>query len=237
MANTRLYGFWGSLTEALRTGEHQNEGKHGEDFFAAMYAKPEVLHGFLTAMSGISAGPAHAIAAKFRWDDYKSFVDVGAAQGMVPVTLARAYPHLGGIGFDLPQVQPGFEEFVAEQGLSDRVRFQAGNFFEDELPRADVIVMGHVLHDWDLAQKKLLLAKAFAALPKGGAVIVYDAIIDDDRRKNAFGLLMSLNMLIETPGGFDYTGADCSAWMRETGFTATRVEHLVGPESMVIGIK
>jgi hypothetical protein len=117
MANARLYGFWGSLTEALRTGEHQNEGKHGEDFFAAMYAKPEVLHGFLTAMSGISAGPAHAIAAKFRWDDYRSFVDVGAAQGMVPVTLARAYPHLGGIGFDLPQVQPGFEEFVAEQGL------------------------------------------------------------------------------------------------------------------------
>ena len=237
MANTRLYGFWGSLTEALRTGEHQNEGKQGEDFFAAMYAKAEVLRGFLTAMSGISAGAAHAIAAKFRWDDHRSFVDLGAAQGMVPVTLARAYPHLGGIGFDLPQVQPVFEKFVAEQGLSDRVRFQAGNFFEDELPTADVIVMGHVLHDWDLAQKKLLLAKAFAALPKGGAVIVYDAIIDDDRRKNAFGLLMSLNMLIETTGGFDYTGADCSAWMCEAGFTATRIEHLVGPDSMVIGIK
>ena len=126
---------------------------------------------------------------------------------------------------------------MAEQGLSDRVRFQAGNFFEDELPRADVIVMGHVLHDWDLAQKKLLLAKAFAALPKGGVVIVYDAIIDDDRRENAFGLLMSLNMLIETNGGFDYTGADCGAWMREAGFTETRIEHLVGPDSMVIGIK
>ena len=124
---------------------------------------------------------------------------------------------------------------MAEQGLSDRVRFQAGNFFEDELPSADVIVMGHVLHDWDLARKKLLLTKAFAALPKGGAVIVYDAIIDDDRRKNAFGLLMSLNMLIETPGGFDYTGADCIAWMHEAGFTATRIEHLVGPDSMVSG--
>jgi len=126
---------------------------------------------------------------------------------------------------------------VVELGLSDRVRFQAGNFFEDELPRADVIIMGHILHDWDLAQKKLLLAKAFAALPKGGAVIVYDAVIDDDRRDNAFGLLMSLNMLIETTGGFDYTGADCSAWMREAGFTATRIEHLVGPDSMVIAIK
>lgn len=237
MANTRLYGFWGSLTEALRTGEHQNEGKRGEEFFAAMYAKPDVLRGFLTAMSGISAGAAHAIAAKFRWDSYGSFMDIGAAQGMVPITLARAYPHLCGIGFDLPQVQPVFEEFVAEQGLSDRVRFQAGDFFKDELPRADVIVMGHVLHDWDLAQKKFLLAKAFAALPKGGAVIVYDAIIDDDRRENAFGLLMSLNMLIETTGGFDYTGTDCSAWMREAGFTETRIEHLVGPDSMVVGIK
>lgn len=237
MANARLYGFWGSLTESLRSGEPQNESKHGEDFFAAIYAKPEVLRGFLIAMSGISAGAAQAIAAKFPWDHYKTFVDIGAAQGMVPVTLARAHPHLRGIGFDLPQVQPVFEEFVVELGLSDRVGFQAGNFFEDELPRADVIIMGHILHDWDLAQKKLLLAKAFAALPKGGAVIVYDAVIDDDRRDNAFGLLMSLNMLIETTGGFDYTGADCSAWMREAGFTAIRIEHLIGPDSMIIAIK
>lgn len=237
MANARLYGFWGALTEALRSGQPQNESKHNEDFFAALYAKPEVLRGFLAAMSGISAGAAQAIAAKFPWDHRKTFVDVGAAQGMVPVTLARAHPHLRGIGFDLPQVQPVFEQFVAEQGLSDRIRFQAGNFFEDDLPGADVIIMGHILHDWDLARKKLLLAKAFAALPKGGAVIVYDAIIDDDRRHNAFGLLMSLNMLVETTGGFDYTGADCTAWMREAGFSAIRIEHLVGPDSMVIGIK
>ncbi|TFW56687.1 methyltransferase [Bradyrhizobium sp. MOS001] len=237
MANTRLYGFWGSLTEALRSGQPQNESKNNEDFFGAMYAKPEVLRGFLTAMSGISAGSALAIAAKFPWDHQKTFVDIGAAQGMVPATLARAHPHLRGIGFDLPQVQPVFEEFIAGMGLSDRVRFHAGNFFKDELPEADVIIMGHILHDWDLAQKKLLLAKAFAALPNGGAVIIYEALIDDDRRDNAFGLLMSLNMLVETTGGFDYTGADCSAWLREAGFTTTRVEHLVGPDSMVIGIK
>ena len=97
--------------------------------------------------------------------------------------------------------------------------------------------MGHILHDWNLTQKKILLAKAFQALPKGGTIIVYDAIIDDERRENAFGLLMSLNMLIETPGGFDYTGADCIGWIKEAGFNDTRVEHLVGPDSMVIGIK
>jgi hypothetical protein len=237
MANARLYGFWGSLTEALRTGELQNEIKGGEDFYATLYAKPDRLRGFLAAMSGISAGAAHAIAAKFPWKEYKTFMDLGSAQGMVPATLAHAHPHLTRIGFDLPPVKPVFEEFIAHRGVADRVRFQGGSFFEDALPKADVIVMGHILHVWDLAQKKVLLGKAFDALPKGGAVIVYDAIIDDDRRENAFGLLMSLTMLIETPGGFDYTGEDCQNWMRETGFSKIRVEPLVGPDSMVIGLK
>ena len=130
-----------------------------------------------------------------------------------------------------------YEEFVASQELLDRVRFVAGDFFADPLPKADVIIMGHILHDWDIDRKRTLLSKAFEAVPSGGAVIVYDAVIDDERRKNVFGLLMSLNMLIETTGGFDYTGADCQGWMRECGFGKTRVEHLVGPDSMVIGIK
>jgi hypothetical protein len=100
-----------------------------------------------------------------------------------------------------------------------------------------VLLFGHILHDWDLETKRMLLRKAYAALPEGGAVIVYDAIIDDERKENAFGLLMSLNMLIETPGGFDYTGADCIKWMKEAGFRECRVEHLVGPDSMVVGVK
>jgi hypothetical protein len=237
MANARLYGYWGSLTEALRSGKPQNEAKDKEDFFGSIYADPERLKGFLAAMSGISAGAARAIAAKFPWENYQTFLDVGAAQGMVPVTLARAHPHLTGGGFDLAQVKPVFEEFVTRQGLSDRLKFHAGDFFKDPLPRAQVVIMGHILHDWDLTQKRILLAKVYEAIPKGGAVVIYDAIIDDERRKNAFGLLMSLNMLIETPGGFDYTGADCQNWMRDAGFMDTRVEPLAGPDSMVIGFK
>ena len=151
--------------------------------------------------------------------------------------IALAHPHLQGTGFDLPVVRPVFEDYVSSLGLAERVRFQPGDFFQDELPQADVILMGHILHDWDLAQKKMLLEKAYRALPAGGMVVAYDAIIDDDRSQNAFGLLMSLNMLIETPGGFDYTGADCIGWMQEAGFRECRVEHLVGPDSMVVGIK
>ena len=238
MANARLYRFWGSLTEALRTGEIQNEAKGGgEDFFAAIYADPVRLDGFLKAMTGISLGAAMAIANKFPWERYETFVDIGTAQGGLPVQVASTHAHLSGGGFDLPAVGPIFEEYVDSHGLADRLRFYPGDFFEDPLPKADVLVMGHILHDWNLEEKKMLLGKAYEAIPEGGALIVFDAVIDDDRRENAFGLLMSLNMLIETAGGFDYTGADCASWMREAGFRETYVEHLVGPNSMVVGIK
>jgi len=237
MANARLYPFWASLTEGLRSGEPQNEAKTGGDLFAAIYADPALLRQFLRAMSGQNMGTAVAIAQKIPWHTYRTFVDVGTAQGAVPVQLARAHPHLTGGGFDLPPVGPVFEEYVAEAGLSDRLRFYAGDFFADPLPAADVLIMGYILHDWDLEGKRALLAKAYAALPEGGRLIVYEALIDDERRQNAFGLLMSLNMLIETRGGFDYTGADCRAWMREAGFRESYVEPLVGPNSMVVGIK
>src|SRR5918997_511934 len=238
MANARLYPFWGSLTEALRTGHPQNEAKGGEeDFFAAIYADPGRLEGFLKAMTGISLGSAMAMANKFPWERYETFVDVGAAQGGLPVQVALTHDHLSGGGFDLPPVGPIFEEYVDSHGLGERLRFYPGDFFEDPLPAADVLVMGRILHDWDLEEKMMLLGKAYEALPEDGVLIVYESIIDDDRRENALGLLMSLNMLIETPGGFDFTGADCRSWMSHVGFREAYVEHLVGPVSMVVGIK
>ena len=238
MANSRLYGFWGHLTEGLRTGQLQNEAKDGSaPFFEALYADPARLKGFLQAMTGLSRPANRGVATGFDWKNYTSFVDVGAAQGDMAVQIARANPHLSGIGFDLPEVGPIFEEYVGENGLSGRVRFEGGSFFDRELPKADVVTMGHILHDWDLGDKKMLIKRAYDAIPAGGAFIIYEALIDDDRSKNAFGLLMSLNMLIETPGGFDYTGADCQAWLKEAGFRETSVSPLVGPDSMVVGIK
>jgi len=237
MANARLYPSWGALTEALRTGKLQNEAKDAADVFDTLYSDPDKLKGFLQAMTGLSLGTAKVIAQKFPWHRYRSFVDIGAAQGATPVQVALAHRHLIGGGFDLPAVGPIFDAYVESFGLSDRLRFYPGSFFTDPLPSADVLIMGHILHDWSLDEKQMLIAKAHAALPSGGALLVYEALIDDERRQNAFGLLMSLNMLIETPAGFDYTGTDCAGWMRTAGFRETRAEHLAGPDSMVIGIK
>ncbi len=238
MANARLYPYWGSLTEALRTGQPQNETKEGGNPFEKLYADPDRVRQFLSAMTGISLGAARAIASKFPWSKYRSFVDAGCAQGGLPVQVALAHAHLQGIGFDVTPVRPVFEEYVAGFGLARVTPVSGRRFYEGRhsFRRCDQ-VMGHILHDWDLETKRMLLKKAHAALPAGGSLIIYEALIDDERRTNAFGLLMSLNMLIETPGGFDYTGADCQSWMRDAGFRETRVEHLLGPDSMVIGVK
>ena len=237
IANDRLYGFWGSLTEGLKTGLPQNETKDGRNIFEILYGDPAKLMSFMQAMTGISMGTSKAIAQKFPWKDYQTLIDIGSAQGGLVVEVGNAHPHVTGGGFDLPVTGPIFEEYVASFGLSDRFKFIPGDFFADDLPSADVLCMGHILHDWNLDQKKTLLKKAYNALPDGGVLLVFESLIDDERRKNAFGLLMSLNMLIELPGGFDYTGADCCGWMKEAGFRDTRVEHLAGPESMVIGTK
>jgi hypothetical protein len=238
MANHRLYRFWNNLTEGLRTGQLQNEAKAGEmPFFEALYADPARLKEFLGAMTGLSRGANLAIAQRFPWREHETFLDLGTAQGDLAAQIVLANDHLTGIGFDLPEVAPVFEDYIEQHGVGDRLRFVGGDFFADDLPKADVVLMGHILHDWGLDEKRLLIGKAYDALPEGGALIVYESIIDDDRSENAFGLLMSLNMLIETERGFDYTAADCKGWMTDAGFSATRTEHLVGPDSMVIAMK
>ncbi|MCL4402139.1 MAG: acetylserotonin O-methyltransferase [Acidobacteria bacterium] len=237
MLNRRLYTAWGSLKDALVTGKPQNESPDGGELFAALYGDPVLLRSFLSAMTGLSLPLGRAMAARFPWSDYHSFADIGAAQGGLARELALAHLHLTGVGFDLPQVRPVFEEYIAAPGVDGRLRFQPGDFFKDPLPSTDVLIMGHILHDWDLETKRMLLGKAHAALPKGGVLIVYDTMIDDERRQNTLGLLMSLNMLIETPGGFDYTGADCVKWMRQAGFRSARVEPLTGAHSMAIATK
>lgn len=238
MANARLYSFWGDLTEGLRSGKPQNEVKTGEpDLFETLYADPERLEQFLAAMTSVSHGANLGIAKQLPWQNRKTFVDVGCAQGDLAAQIALANPHLNGIGFDLPPVGPIFDRYVDKAGVADRLSFAAGDFFKQPIPEADVVLMGHILHDWDLAEKRQLIQKAFDALPKGGALVVIDEIIDDDRTENTFGLLMSLNMLIETPGGFDYTGEECVGWMMLAGFDSVQVQQIAGPTSMVVGIK
>ena len=235
--NHRLYGFWGNLTQALQTGKPQNEAKSGGELFATLYADEARLEGFLRAMSGSQMGAFMALAASFDFSKYKSVCDVGGAGGTLSMVLARKYEQLSFTTFDLPAVAPIAKRNISAAGLGGRIQVAGGDFFTDALPKADVITLGNILHDWDLDKKLHLLRAAYAALPEGGVLLAVENIIDDDRQKNAFGLLMSLNMLIETDGGFDYTGADFAGWAKTAGFKDVRIQPLVGPSSVAVAYK
>lgn len=237
LADLRLYPVWGKLQDGLRTGEPQNEARDETDYYGNLCRDPVRLRIFLEAMSGLSMDSAKAISRRFPWENYTSFADIGGAQGAVSVELVKAHPHLHGISFDLPAVAPVFSEYVNGLGVAGRIQFCSGNFFQDPLPRADVLIMGHVLHNWGLSEKKLLISGAYNAVPPGGALLVYDAVIDNDRSQNVFALLMSLNMLLVTSAGFTYTAAECMEWMREAGFRSTKAEALTGADSLIIATK
>lgn len=238
MANARLYPFWANLTEALQTGKPQNETKHGgAGVFEELYSKPERLEQFMDAMAGISVGNFQALADKFDFSRYNTLADIGGAAATLSMMVARKHPHIKITSADLPPATAIAAKKIEVAGLSDRISAVDIDFFKDALPKADVITMGMILHDWNLENKMMLIRKAYDALPEGGAFIVVETLIDNARRENAFGLMMSLNMLVEFGEAFDYSGADYDGWCREAGFKRTEVIHLAGPASAGVAYK
>ena len=237
MADDRLYGFWGHLGTALRTGKQQNESSTGDDFFGTLYSDPAKLQGFVNAMAGAQMGAFMAFAQTFDWTKHKTLVDIGGSGGHLSLMVAKYQPHMHCTSFDLPPVLPIAQGNIDHFQLGDRVKPMAGDFFADAFPKADVITMGNILHDWDEEKKVNLMRKAYDALPAGGAFVAIENVIDNDRRQNVFGMMMSLNMLIENSDGFDYTFADFERWAAAAGFSRTVLIPLAGPTSAAVAYK
>ena len=238
MLNARLFKFWNDLSEALRTGRPQNEIKHGQKgMFEELYSNLPRLEQFMGAMTGLSRINFEAFAEKFDFSNFRTFCDVGGATGLLSIEVAKRHPHLTCTSFDLPVVEPIAKKHIAAASLASRVGTASGDFFKHALPKADIITMGMILHDWNLEKKMHLIRSAYDALPVGGALVAIEALIDDARRENVQGLLMSLNMLIEFGDAFDYSGADFRRWCGEAGFTRFETIHLAGPSSAAIAYK
>ncbi len=238
MLNARLYRFWDDLPEALRTGKPQNEIKHsGKAMFEELYSDLPRLEQFLGAMTGLSRINFEAFAEKFDFAPYQTLCDVGGATGLLSILVAQRHPHMRCTSFDLPEVAPVAKRTIATQELSDQITVASGDFFRDPLPKAEVVTMGMILHDWNLEKKMHLIRAAYDALPEGGAFVAIENLIDDARRENLFGLLMSLNMLIEFGDAFDFTAADFRGWCQEVGFRRFDVFHVSGPCSAAVAWK
>ncbi|MBJ6367332.1 methyltransferase [Snuella sedimenti] len=238
MSNNRLYPFWNDLETCLKTGKPQNETKHGgQPIFEALYSNEDTLKEFIHGMGGVQAGNFMKLAREFDFSKHKTLCDIGGSGGNLSIHVAKHNPHIKCISFDLPPVGSIAEENIKMMGLNDRIDVVSGDFFKDDFPKADIITMGNILHDWGMEDKLMLIKKAYDALPKGGLFIVIENIIDDERNKNAFGLMMSLNMAIETDKGFDFTASDFNQWALSVGFSETNIMPLTEPSSAIIATK
>jgi 8-O-methyltransferase len=228
-----LYPAWSRLTELLRTGMRQE----GVDSFSDWYRDLDQVRGFMEAMDSVSAPVTQALTTRFDWSDVRTFVDLGGARGNLTGKLTLNHTHLRGICFDLPALEPLFDEHMGKLGVSDEVVFHGGDFRTDPIPEADVLIFGHVLHDWDLETRALLASRAFEAVKPGGALLIYEELLDDDRRGPARSLLMSLNMKLVRNGGSEYTAEESRSLLLEAGFTSVSVEPLTTTERLVVARK
>lgn len=245
-SSQRLYSHWADLAEALKTGKAQNEAKlrgdsseTTEQTFDEIYSSPEMVETFAMAMMGVNARDMKAFATKFDFSKYKTLADAGGSTGQLCAYVAMENPHMMCTTLDLPALIPIAERCIKKWGVSDRVKAVSCDFFKDDFPEVDIITMSKVLHDWNLEDKLFLIKKAYDALPEGGILVAIELIIDENRRENTLGLLLSLNMLVETGanGGFDYTHADFNKWCLQVGFKRTECLPLGGPSSAVIAYK
>jgi hypothetical protein len=239
MANNRLYAHWKNLELALQTGEPQNETKGNlvGQGFDVLYETPERLQEFMDAMSGIQTGNFMTLANKFDFGKYATVADIGGADGWLSINLCLHYPDLKCINFDLPKVAPIAHKKIEQFLLQDRIEVRAGDFFKDELPSADIITMGNILHGMDENGKQEMVNKVYKTLPENGVFMTIENIIDEERKENPFGLMMSLNMLIENGDAFDYMFSDFERWAKNAGFQRTEIIPLTGPASAAVAYK
>lgn len=234
-ANQRLYPAWGQFTEALRTGKPQG-GLDGAEPYDTMSADPEQLASFLAMMDTMNGQLGPALAAAFDWTRHKSVVDIGGARGNLLAPIVAAHPHLTAAVFDVPQVEPFFDEHMRRLGLNGQVAFRKGDFFADPMPSADVLVVGHVLHDWAPQERRQLVKKAFCAVNPGGALIVYDPMLDPDQPA-LVNLVISLDMLLTTRAGSEYSPAECRSWLADAGFAVDPPLRIGFSDTMLVGRK
>ncbi|MDT3687964.1 MAG: methyltransferase [Pseudorhodoplanes sp.] len=237
MADKRLYAGWGKLAEALRTNrpttwnpDTQSSLFDGED--------AKMLALFWEAMHSLSIMTAGALGRAYDFGRYRRLLDIGGGSGAFDIALCTQYPALHAAVFDLPHVVAIAERNVAKAGLSARIEGIGGSFFGAFPDGYDLHLFSMIMHDWDVDKNRTLLRRSYETLAPGGAVVISELLVNDEKTGPASAALMSLNMLIETEGR-NYTASEYTAWLAEAGFRDIETVRFDAPgaNGAVIGHK
>jgi hypothetical protein len=228
-----LWRTWGRLADAVRANKPViAPAESGEG--------PTIHRDFILAMHDRAMHTGEALAEALDLTGRRQLFDAGGGPATYSCFLAKKYPDLRCIVFDLPPVIPIAEEIAASFGLRERVVTRAGDYFRDDFGRGnDVVLLSAIVHSMPPRRAKLLLRKAHDSLVSGGLVVVHENLINSNKTSPTSAVLFSLNMLVNTGHGRSYSGREIMAWTRYMGFTNAQVIPLRAPatSSLVTAIK
>ncbi len=233
-----LWKLWAHLDDAIREGTHRWKQAYGIEgsIFASLFRTDADRREFLMGMHGQGLISSPLVVAAFDLSRYSRLCDLGGATGHLAVAACRRYPGLRAVVFDLPDVLPVARELIAADGMADRIELVGGDFFTDPLPEADLYSVGRILHDWSEEKVNLLLKRIYERLPAGGALLVAEKLLDDDRGGPPWAVLQSLNMLVCTEGK-ERTLGEYEALLRKAGFARVEGRHSDAPLDAVLAVK
>lgn len=232
-SNDVLYQLWGKLDDAVREGTHRWEQVYGSKtaLFDYFYRTEDAKRDFLMGMHGFGQISSAAVVAAFDLSRFRRLVDLGGATGHLALAAIERYPSMTAAVLDLPPVLA-----VAREHVGTRVDLIAADFLTDELPEADLFALGRILHDWSEPKIRLLLRKTWERLPEGGALLIAEKLMHEDKSGPVPAHLQSLNMLVVTEGR-ERTLGEYTALLREAGFSSVEARHTGTPLDVTLAIK
>lgn len=237
-SNDVMWTLWKHLEDAVREGTHRWNQAYGWDgpIFAHFFRTEEAKREFLLGMHGFGVISSPHVVSAFDLSGYRCLVDLGGATGHLATAACQRYPQLRAIVFDLPDAVPLASEMVAATPVADRVRVEGGDFFVDPLPAGDLYALGRILHDWSADKILRLLSRIYASLPAGGALLIAEKLLVDDKSGPRWAQMQSLNMLTCTEGK-ERTLGEYEELLRQVGFRTVRGVRTPAPLDAVLAEK
>ncbi|QFZ92855.2 acetylserotonin O-methyltransferase [Synechococcus elongatus] len=224
------YVAWGELLHSVQTGENAFEHHYGAPVFAYYAQHPAPAAIFNGAMSDISRQDTAAVIAAYDFQGIRCLVDVGGGHGQLLTQILAAYPELTGILFDQPAVVAGADSVLAD--WSDRIQISGGDFFEAVPTGGDAYLLKHIIHDWDDADSRKILANCRQVMQPGDRLLLVEQVVQPGNTINVAKWL-DLNMLVMTQGGRERTQSEFATLLSESGFQLKQI-HTTASEVCII---
>jgi acetylserotonin N-methyltransferase len=237
-SNEVLWKLWANLEDAVREGSNRWKQVYGVDepIFDHFFRTEPLKREFLFGMHGMGLISSPEVVAAFDLSRFRRLVDVGGATGHLAVAACLRYPSLEAVVFDLPAAVPLAQEVIGASPVASRVSVVAGDFFTDALPEGDLFALGRILHDWTEKKSLALLRKVYESLPIGGAVLVAEKLLDEDKTGPRWAQMQSLNMLVCAEGK-ERTLGEYETLLRQVGFTEVLGSPTASPLDAVLAVK